>query len=128
MSSAASASASAARSKRASRAGSAPRRKTGPVAGAGARVRWDRLGRTAMLCVSAALVYLYLSAGIHMLSSWRQSRHDSAIVSTMRHEHALLLRQHETLSKQATLEDEARQLGMMKRGEQPYLVGSLPND
>jgi hypothetical protein len=93
-----------------------------------ARVRWDRLGRAAMLCVSAALVYLYLSAGVHMFSTWRQAKHDSAVVATMRHEHALLLRRHATFSKQATLEDEARRLGMMKKGEQPYLVGSLPND
>jgi cell division protein FtsB len=81
-----------------------------------------------MLCVSVALVYLYLSAGIHMLSTWRQSRHDSAVVATMRHEHTLLLRQHELLSKQATLEAEARQLGMIKKGEQPYMVPSLPNN
>jgi hypothetical protein len=81
-----------------------------------------------MLCVMAALVYLYLTAGIHMLSTWRQSHHDSAVVATMQHEHTLLLRQHETLSKQATLEAEARQLGMMKKGEQPYLVGQLPNN
>ena len=81
-----------------------------------------------MLCVSGALVYLYLSAGVHMFSTWRQAKHDSAVVATMRHEHTLLLRQHATLSKQATLEDEARRLGMMKKGEQPYLVGPLPND
>ena len=81
-----------------------------------------------MLCVSAAIVYLYLSAGIHMLSTWRQSHHDSAVVATMRHEHARLLREHEVLSRQSTLEAEARQLGMMKKNEQPYLVGSLPNN
>jgi len=81
-----------------------------------------------MLCVSVALVYLYLSAGIHMLSTWRQSRHDSAVVATMRHEHAQLSRQHEILSKQTTLEAEARKLGMMKKGEQPYMVSSLPNN
>ncbi len=81
-----------------------------------------------MLCVSAALVYLYLSAGIHMLSTWRQSHHDSAVVASMRHEHARLLHQRELLSKQSTLEAEARQLGMMKKGEQPYMVPSLPNN
>ncbi len=32
------------------------------------RVRWDRLGRMAMLCVLGALLYLYLSAGISLLS------------------------------------------------------------
>jgi hypothetical protein len=93
-----------------------------------ARVRWDRLGRAAMLCVSVALLYLYLSAGVHMLSTWRQSNHDSAVVATMRDEHTLLSRQHEILGKQSTLEAEARQLGMMKKGEQPYMVGSLPNN
>jgi hypothetical protein len=93
-----------------------------------ARVRWDRLGRAAMLCVLVALLYLYLSAGIHMLSTWRQSHRDSAVVVTMEHEHRLLVRQHERLSRQATLEAEARQLGMMKKGEQPYVVGGLPNN
>jgi cell division protein FtsB len=79
-----------------------------------------------MLCVLGALLYLYLSAGVHMFSTWRQSRHDSAAVAALQHEHTVLARQHETLAKQATLEGEARQLGMMKRGEQPYVVSGLP--
>ena len=93
-----------------------------------ARVRWDRLGRAAMLCVLAALVYLYLAAGIHMLSTWRQSHRDSAAVVTMEHEHRLLVSQHARLIRQATLEAEARQLGMMKRGEQAYVISGLPNN
>ena len=93
-----------------------------------ARVRWDRLGRAAMLCVLVALVYLYMGAGIHMLSTWRQSNRDGAAVVSMEHEHRLLQRQHERLSRQATLESEARQLGMMKKGEQPYVVSGLPNN
>ncbi len=93
---------------------------------AAARVRWDRVGRTAMLCVLVALVYLYLSAGIHMLSTWRQSHRDAGAVATMELEHSKLLRQHEALGRQETLEAEARQLGMMKHGEQPYVVPNLP--
>lgn len=91
-------------------------------------MRWDRLGRVAMLCVLAALAYLYLSAGIRLMSTWRQSGHDSAAVSSMEREHGRLTQQHERLSTQATLEDEARQLGMMKAGEQPYVVTNLPNN
>jgi hypothetical protein len=91
-------------------------------------VRWDHLGRAALLCVAVALVYLYLSAGLHMLSTWRQSHRDSAAVSTMAHEHRQLLRERATLNRQATLEDEARQLGMMKKGEQPYIVSGLPDN
>lgn len=94
----------------------------------GPRVRWDRLGRAAMLCVLAALVYLYLSAGVHMLSTWRQAHRDRAVVAGLSLEHARLVRQRQALSKQSTLEAEARQLGMMKKGEQPYVVSGLPNN
>jgi hypothetical protein len=79
-----------------------------------------------MLCVLVALLYLYLSAGVHMFSTWRQSRHDKASVAALEHEHATLLREHERLARQSTVEGEARQLGMMKKGEQPYVVSGLP--
>jgi cell division protein FtsB len=79
-----------------------------------------------MLCVLGALLYLYLSAGVHMFATWRQSSHAHSAVAALAHEHAALARQHETLTKQSTLEGEARQLGMMKKGEQPYVVSGLP--
>jgi hypothetical protein len=81
-----------------------------------------------MLLVGVALVYLYLSAGIHMLSTWGQARHDSATVAAMEREHRALSYEHEVLGRQGTLEGEARRLGMMKRGEQPYIVSGLPNN
>jgi hypothetical protein len=92
------------------------------------RVRWDRIGRMAMLCVLVALVYLYASAGLHMLSTWHQSRRDSAAVASMEREHSQLVRQHDALTAPGTLEAEARQLGMMKQGEQPYVIGGLPEN
>jgi cell division protein FtsB len=94
----------------------------------GAGVRWDRVGRVAMLCVLAALVYLYVSAGVHMLSTWRQAGHDKAAVAAMEREHAQLWHQHQVLSRPEALEVQARQLGMIKAGEQPYLVTGLPNN
>lgn len=91
-------------------------------------MRWDRLGRVALLFVLAALLYLYMSAGIHMFSTWSQARRDNAAVATMEREHEALARRHESLGRQATLEAEARQLGMMKAGEQAYVVTGLPNN
>jgi hypothetical protein len=91
-------------------------------------VRWDRLGRLAMLCVLAALLYLYLSAGIHMLSTWRQAHHDSATVVSMEREHKALVREHEALGRQGTVEAEARGLGMKKSGEQQYVIPGLPSN
>jgi hypothetical protein len=93
-----------------------------------ARVRWDRLGRVAMLCVLVALVYLYASGGVHMLSTWRQSHRDDAVVAGMQREHTALVRQREALTAAGTLETEARQLGMMKSGEQPYVISGLPGN
>lgn len=92
------------------------------------RVRWDRLGRLAMLCVLVALVYLYASTGVHVFSTWRQARHDDAAVAAMEREHTLLVRQHDALTGNGTLEAEARQLGMMKAGEQPYVISGLPGN
>lgn len=82
----------------------------------------------AMLLVMVALAYLYLSAGIHMLNSWRQSRHDSATVRTMEREHRELVGQHGRLTQPGTLEAQARQLGMMRPDEQPYVVTGLPGN
>lgn len=86
------------------------------------------MGRAALLFVAAALAYLYLSAGIHMLSTWRQERSDKATVSALRRENVLLKHQHEALGRQGTMEEEARRLGMMKKGEQSYVVTGLPNN
>jgi hypothetical protein len=79
-----------------------------------------------MLGLLAALVYLYVSAGVHVFSTWRQSRHDSAVVAALQQEHVRLVRQQKALSAAGTLETEARQLGMMKAGEQPYVITGLP--
>jgi len=94
----------------------------------GQRVRWDRLGRIAMLIVLIALVYLYASTGIRMLSTWRHAHRDSALVSKLEREHRALVTQHNKLSSQSALEGEARQLGLMHAGEQPYVVTHLPQD
>ena len=82
----------------------------------------------AMLAVLAALLYLYLSAGIHMFSTWSQSRHDKATVASMEREHTALVRQHESLARQGTVEAEARRLGMKKSGERQYIAPGLPTN
>jgi len=92
------------------------------------RVRWDRVGRLAMLVVLAVLLYLYLSAGIRMFSTWHQSRHDSATVATMEREHKALVRQRESLGRQGTIEAQARNLGMKKSNERQYIAPDLPSN
>lgn len=81
-----------------------------------------------MLFVLLGLTFLYLSAGARMLSTLRQSHRASAKVGAMELQHRALLRQHNALSSQSTLEEEARKLGMMRPDEQTYVVGNLPSN
>jgi cell division protein FtsL len=81
-----------------------------------------------MLFVLAALLYLYLSAGIRMLSTLHQAHHDSATVVAMEREHKQLVREHEALGRQGTVEAEARGLGMKRAGEQQYVIPGLPSN
>ncbi len=116
-----------------------PRRVSGPRTGsrsgavapfgaAVSRLRWEQLGRLAMLAVMVALAYLYLSAGVHMFSTWRQARHDQATVSVMQAEHRRLVAQHELLSNPETVEGEARRQGLARLGERQYVVSGLPGN
>jgi cell division protein FtsB len=93
-----------------------------------AQIRWDRLGRLAMLCVLVAIAYLYLSAAVSLLSTWRESRHDSAQVLALERQGRELIHQHDVLVSQSTLDIEARKLGMIRPGEQGYFVSGLPSD
>ncbi len=79
-----------------------------------------------MLCVTVAIVYLYLSAGVHLLSTWGESKRDSSQVRALERQNRLLQSQHTALSSQGTLQAEARRLGMIRPGEQAYVVSGLP--
>jgi cell division protein FtsB len=80
----------------------------------------------AILAVLCAIVYLYLSAGYSLLSSWRESKHDDAQVQTLERQHVALERQRAALTSPGTLQTEARRLGMVRPGEQTYVVSGLP--
>lgn len=79
-----------------------------------------------MLCVLVAVVYLYLSAGLSLFSSWKESKRDNAQVVALERENRLLVSQREAVSGQGALQVQARRLGMIKPGEQGYVVSGLP--
>jgi cell division protein FtsB len=91
-------------------------------------VRWDRLGRIAMLGVMVAIVYLYLSAGVRLFSAWGESKRDTAQARALERQNRALQQQHAALSSPGTVQAEARRLGMIRRGEQAYIVGDLPSN
>jgi cell division protein FtsB len=90
------------------------------------RVRWDRLSRLAMMCVLGALLYLYVGAGLSLLSTWKEARADSSQLAALQRRHAALEAQRAALSSPVTLMQEARRLGMARPGEQTYVITGLP--
>jgi len=97
-------------------------------AGVRPRVRWDRLGRLALLVVLATLVYLYVSAGSSLLSTWSQAKRDTAKVTALAREHTRLEQARAHAGTQAAVEAQARRLGMVRPGEQPYVLNHLPQN
>jgi cell division protein FtsB len=79
-----------------------------------------------MLGVMVAIVVLYLSAGFRLLSSWRESKRDAAQVRLLEHQNQALSQQHATLVSPGAVQLQARRLGMIRRGEQAYVVSGLP--
>jgi cell division protein FtsB len=81
-----------------------------------------------MLSVLVALLYLYASAGISLLSTWKEAARDSAQVATLERQHVALEAQHAALTSPGTLVEEARRLGMLRPGEQSYVISGLPSN
>jgi hypothetical protein len=82
----------------------------------------------AILCVMVAIAGLYLSAGIRLFSAWGESKRDSAQVRVLERQNRLLQHQHATLASAGAVQAEARRLGMVRPGEQTYIVSGLPSN
>jgi cell division protein FtsB len=92
---------------------------------AAARIRWDRLGRWALLCVFAFVLYLYIGPLLSWVSTYRQAGRQRADVATLKARNAQLTARRNELRDPRALELEARRLGMVKAGEKAFVV-TLP--
>jgi cell division protein FtsB len=90
------------------------------------RVRWDRVGRVALLFVGLLLIYLYINPLRTYLSTWQEAKAKRAEVSVLQHEHDQLVRRQRALRRPGSIEIEARRLGMVKPDERAYIVRGLP--
>ena len=90
------------------------------------RIRWDRLGRIALLAMLAVILLLYVSPTKHWIE---QSGTRSAQKTELRQlsaENRTLKSKVRALRDPGTLEQEARRLGMVKRGERSYVIENPP--
>ncbi len=86
------------------------------------RVRWERLGRIGLLVVLTIVVGLYVEHTLSYFSTRSQADALQATVSTLRRQNAQLERRQAALHDPATIVQDARGLGMVRPGEQPFLV------
>ena len=89
---------------------------------AASRIRWDRVGRWALICVFLFVVYLYVGPARTWVSTYAEAKRKREDVSTVRAENARLKARKAALEERGALELEARRLGMVKAGEKLYVV------
>jgi cell division protein FtsB len=93
-----------------------------------ARIRWDRVGRIALLCVLAFVLYLYIGPARTWVATYGEAKERRAHVAQLRAENERLRDRERELRRASALEREARKLGMVKAGERAYVVEGLPKD
>jgi hypothetical protein len=110
----------------AARAGAAerPRRRQAPAA----RIRWDRVGRVAMLFTLIVLLYLAISPIRSLISDFHLSGQRQAQLRQLQRRGAALALQEHALSLPGTRRVEARNLGLVRPGEREYVVYGLPDN
>ena len=89
------------------------------------RIRWDRLGRWALIGVFALVLYLYIGPAVRWVQTYREAGRQRALVAELRAQHERLSARKAELSAPGALEREARRLGMVKAGERAYIIEGL---
>ena len=89
-------------------------------------IRWDRIGRAALLATLVVIVFSYLSPA-------RQWIQQSGTAGRQKHELGQLMAERKKLKQRlrslrdpGALEREARRLGMVRVGERSYVIENLP--
>ena len=101
-------------------------RKRRAQAGARGTIRWDRVGRLALLATLGVILLLYISPAKHWVEQSRTSTAQKQELQALNAENATLKRRLRGLRNPATLESEARRLGMVKEGERAYVIENPP--
>lgn len=91
-----------------------------------AQIRWDRVGRVALLFVLVGILALYVGPARSYFTTKTEAAEKRSEVLRLEREHDRLLERRKALRDPATLEREARALGYVKPGEKAYAIEDLP--
>jgi cell division protein FtsB len=89
-------------------------------------IRWDRLGRLALLGTLVVILLLYVSPAKHWIEQSRMAGEARRQLHELDGQNARLKARVRNLKTPDALEREARRLGMIKRDERPYVIENLP--
>ena len=95
-----------------------PRRRT--------TIRWDRLGRLALLGTLLVILLLYVSPARHWLQQSSTAGAQREELDQLTKENRQLKHRVRSLRDPGALEHEARKLGMVRQGERAYVIEGLP--
>jgi cell division protein FtsB len=90
------------------------------------RIRWDRVGRVALLVTLGIVVCLYIQPALSIFNTWRAERRQANVVHQLLRSNASLERQVKALNRPLTIAADARKLGMVRAGEKSYVVLGMP--
>jgi cell division protein FtsB len=92
------------------------------MAAASSRIRWDRVGRWALICVFAFVIYLYVGPARTWVTTYAEAKRKRDDVASLRVENEQLRERRRALKRAGAIELEARKLGMVKAGEKLYVI------
>lgn len=99
---------------------SRPRRRSAPRRRS--TIRWDRVGRYALLAVLGIILLLYISPAKRWVAQSATAGQHQAELDELEREHDRLKTRLRALKAPGALEREARRLGMVKVGERAFVI------
>jgi len=92
------------------------------MAAASSRIRWDRVGRWALICVFAFVIYLYVGPARTWVGTYAEAKRKREDVAHLRAQNERLRARKAALQRSGAVEMEARRLGMVRAGEKLFVV------
>jgi cell division protein FtsB len=90
------------------------------------RVRWERVGRVALLVVLAVVIGLYADHAISFFTARAQDNRQHAVVTQLKRQNTYFEQRQRSLNDLSAILAQARKLGMVRPGEQPYTITGQP--
>ncbi|CAN5617693.1 hypothetical protein BH24ACT24_BH24ACT24_01190 [soil metagenome] len=90
------------------------------------RIRWDRVGRIALLALLASVLALYVAPLKQWLAQSRAADEQRRTLDALGREHDRLATRARELRREPALEREARRYGMVRRGERAFVIEPSP--